>query len=72
VAESDSEVFMLKIWAEPREIVGQPSIYRGRIEHVRTSRYRYVRTLSQAIDFVDRCLVESDLPFGGFQEDPNA
>ena len=72
MAESDSEVFMLRIWAEPREIVGQPNIYRGRIEHVRTSRARYIRTLSQVIDFVDQCLEDSDLPFGGFQEEPNA
>jgi len=71
VAETDSEIFMLRIWAEPREIVGQPSVYRGRIEHVRSSRSRYIRDLSQVMEFVDECLAHSDLPFGDWQEGPN-
>jgi hypothetical protein len=69
VAESESEVFLLRIWAEPREIRGQPSVYRGRIEHVRSSRSRYIRSLSQVVEFVDECLANSDLPFGGFQDE---
>jgi hypothetical protein len=71
VAETDSEIFMLRIWAEPREIIGQPSVYRGRIEHVRSSRSRYIRNLSQVMEFVDECLAESDLPFGVFQDEPD-
>ena len=71
MAETDSEIFMLRIWAEPREIVGQPSVYRGRIEHVRSSRSRYIRDLSQVMEFVDECLAHSDLPFGDWQERPN-
>lgn len=69
MAESESEVFLLRIWAEPREIGGQPSVYRGRIEHVRSSRSRYIRSLRQIMEFVDECLAHSDLPFGAFQDE---
>ena len=71
MAETDSEIFMLRIWAEPREIVGQHTVYRGRIEHVRSSRSRYIRDLSQVMEFVDECIAHSDLPVGGWQEEPN-
>jgi hypothetical protein len=69
VAESESEVFLLRIWAEPREIVGQPSVYRGRIEHVRSSRVRFIRNLSQVVEFIDECITDSGLPPGGFQDE---
>jgi hypothetical protein len=71
VAETDSEIFMLRIWAEPREIIGQTIVYRGRIEHVRSSRSRYIRNLSQVMEFVDECLARRDLPLGGWQGEPD-
>lgn len=72
MAETESEIFMLRIWAEPREIIGQHSVYRGRIEHVRSSRSRYIRNLAQVMEFVDECLAHTDLPFGRWQDEPDA
>lgn len=67
MAGRDHELFLLRIWAEPREIEGQPSIYRGWIEHVRSARSTYLRELDLVPPFVRSCITEdSELPPGGF------
>jgi hypothetical protein len=70
VARTDHELFLLRIWAEPREISGAPSVYRGSIEHVRNARSMYLRALEQVPPFVISCIEdEGGLPPGGFVDE---
>lgn len=72
MVESHSEVFLVRVWAEPRELAGQPSVYRVRIEHAGSFRVLYLRGLPPIIDFIRECLADSDLPPGDFQDDLDA
>jgi hypothetical protein len=70
VARNEQELFLLRIWAEPRELPGQPAVYRGFVEHVRSSRSTYLRELGQVVPFVRSCLDHDGvLPPGGFAEE---
>lgn len=70
LARTETELFLLRIWAEPREIEGQPSVYRGWIGHVRSSRSTYVRELAQVLPFVRDCIEQhGELPPGGFADE---
>jgi hypothetical protein len=64
------EVFLLRVWSEPRELPGQLAVYRGRIEHAGRGRVQYLASLAAIPDFVRSCLLDSDLPPGAFEDEP--
>ncbi len=69
MARHDPELFLLRIWAESRELPGASSVYRGWLQHVRSSESTYLRDLEQIAPFVARCLAERGaLPPGGFAD----
>jgi hypothetical protein len=43
--EDSTQVFIVRVWLEPREIDGAPIAWRGVIEHVPSGERRYVRDL---------------------------
>lgn len=43
--EANTQVFILRIWLEPREIEGAVQEWRGMIEHVPTGERRYFRQI---------------------------
>lgn len=67
VFESDPELFLLRIWAEPRTMPGAEAVYRGRAEHASTGRRRYVKNLTEFEAFVHECLEAVDFPTGAFE-----
>jgi hypothetical protein len=69
VGDQQSETFLLRVWAEPRELAGQPSVYRARIEHVRTGRAAYAASLSEFPAFIRECLADVGFPRGGFADE---
>jgi hypothetical protein len=70
VAADDHELFLVRIWAEPRERPGEPAVYRGRIEHVRSAQAGYFAELEQLLTFIRRCLDQyGELPPGGFTDE---
>lgn len=71
MAQHESELFLLRIWAEPRELPGAISVYRGWLQHLRSGDSTYLRDLDQVTPFVERCLAEhSSLPPGAFADGP--
>lgn len=63
------EVFLLRVWAEPRDLPDQLAVYRARVEHAGRRRVRYLSGLRGLVDFVRACLADSGLPPGRFEED---
>ena len=55
-----SDVFILRIWREPRALVEQPPLYRGMVEHVPTGVRQYFTTLDQALVFIVRQIEQTD------------
>ena len=43
--QKQTEVFLIRIWCEPREIEGAPPEWRGCIEHLASRERRYLRDL---------------------------
>ncbi len=60
-----SHSFILRLWAEAREIEGAPPSWRGLIEHVQTGAHRYFRDLEDIPAFIRPYLEE-----GGSQSPP--
>ena len=50
--ESNTQVFILRFWLEPREIEGAEPEWRGVIEHVESGERRYFRNLEVMLSFV--------------------
>ena len=55
---SNSHAFILRLWAEPREIDGVPAAWRGLIQHVETGAQRYFCDLEDVPGFVRPYLSE--------------
>jgi hypothetical protein len=53
----ESNVFILRIWYEPREIAGATAIWRGRIEHIPSGNHRYLDDLDEIKRFIVPYLV---------------
>lgn len=51
-AMEQTNVFIIRIWYEHREIEGAPTIWRGIIEHIPTSERRYVQEFNEILDFI--------------------
>lgn len=49
-----TEVFILRIWREAREIAGAPAIWRGVIQHVPTGERRFIQNFADLREFVAR------------------
>ena len=47
-----TDVFIVRIWNEPRERADVPAIWRGTVEHVSSRAVRNIDRLSELIDFV--------------------
>ena len=54
--DEDSAAFIVRVWIEPREVVGAPVTWRGSIEHVGSGRVKYVTELEEIGRFVGRVL----------------
>jgi hypothetical protein len=50
--EDNTQVFMVRIWLETREIEDAPLAWRGVIEHVPSRQRRYFSELSEVTKFV--------------------
>lgn len=48
-----TQIFIVRIWVEPREIKGAPPEWRGTVEHVLTGQRRYVASLAELMAFID-------------------
>ena len=47
-----TDVFIVRIWKEPREPTHVRSVWRGSVEHVGSKMRRHIRQLDELIDFV--------------------
>lgn len=56
--EESTQVFIVRIWCEPREIEGAKPEWRGVIEHVSSGTRRYVLDISEIERFVSRYVTE--------------
>lgn len=48
-----TDVFIVRIWREPRETSGEPALWRGAVEHVASRTVRHIDRLSEIIDFIE-------------------
>jgi hypothetical protein len=51
-AQTDTQVFILRLWQERREIKNVPSPWRGVIEHLPSGQHRHIKDLSGVISFI--------------------
>ncbi|HVO84754.1 MAG TPA: hypothetical protein VMU60_10040 [Syntrophobacteria bacterium] len=51
-SHEQSHAFIVRIWLEPREIIGAAPVWRGMIEHVASGERRYVKHLKELEEFV--------------------
>lgn len=50
--EGDTEVFIVRVWVERRDVAGTPPLWRGFIEQVRTNERRYFRSLDDLVAII--------------------
>ena len=48
-----TDVFLVRVWREPREASGEPALWRGTVEHVASKAMRHVDQLSEIVDFIE-------------------
>jgi hypothetical protein len=60
--EQHTHVFILRMWAEPREIPGETPEWRGLIEHVPSGERRYLKDPVEILAFVDGYLERMGIP----------
>ena len=53
--EEHTQVFIVRIWREPREIEGATLLWRGAVEHVASGERCYVQRLNEITRFIARC-----------------
>jgi len=56
ISEENTQVFIVRIWLEPREIEGADPLWRGMIQHLPSSEQRYVKSLDEIVTFIAICL----------------
>jgi hypothetical protein len=71
VFATDPELFLLRIWAEPRTLPAEPHVYRARADHAPTSKRRYVKNMREFEEFILECLEEVAFPAGSFDDGGN-
>jgi hypothetical protein len=52
VLEEDTQVFIVRIWREPREIAGAEPEWRGVVEHVASKQRRFISELGEISMFI--------------------
>ncbi len=52
MAHKNRQVFIVRIWREPREIEGELPEWRGEIESIQTGEQRYLKSLDEIIIFI--------------------
>ena len=57
--EEYTQVFIVRIWREPREIDGATPKWRGLVEHVTSGERRYVERLNEIAPFIASHLGEN-------------
>ena len=50
--EDNTQVFIIRIWVERREIEGAPTEWRGVIEHIPGGQRRYLKDLGDILVFI--------------------
>lgn len=50
--DEDAQVFIVRIWREPREIAGAEPEWRGVVEHVASKQRRFIRELGEISLFI--------------------
>jgi hypothetical protein len=50
--ESERNVFIVRVWREPRESVSAPTECRGVVEHVASGQRRFFRELGDLNEFI--------------------
>lgn len=60
----NTDVFIFRIWLEPREIEGAAPQWRGMIEHVTSGERRYVKSLDEATEFITGFLQRMGVKIG--------
>jgi uncharacterized protein YeaO (DUF488 family) len=58
--ETGTQVFIVRVWPEAREIEDAPVAWRGVIEHVPTNQRRYFTDLSDVNAFIGSYLEDLD------------
>ena len=48
----DTKSFVVRVWQEPREIEGEPPVWRGWVEHVQSGDRVYFRDLEESANFI--------------------
>ncbi len=52
MANKNRQVFIVRIWCEPREIEGKLPEWRGEIENVHSGERRYLKNLAEITPFI--------------------
>jgi hypothetical protein len=51
-SSNDTQVFIIRIWSEPREIEQASPEWRGMVEHVSSDQRRYFKSLDEMVAFM--------------------
>ena len=52
-SESNSHIFIVRIWWETREIENQPEIWRGKVEYLNDRKQKFFSNLDDLKSFID-------------------
>lgn len=53
-AETETEVFIVRIWHEPREDRDAGHVWRGTVEHLESKEVQHFNTLARLLAFIAR------------------
>ena len=59
--EETTHSFVVKVWLEDAGLTSGQVIWRGHITHVMSNERRYIQTLDEVTEFIDRYLVPADM-----------
>ena len=62
----ETQIFIVRVWLEPREVEGVRPIWRGVIEHVPSGKRRYLQDLTHIISFIIPYFREAGFETGAF------
>ncbi len=64
--DKQKDSFIIRIWREPRELRGAPTIWRGELEHVASQKRHFFRNLGDLVALIRPYLrkmgIDPDLP----------
>ena len=50
--DEKSEVFIVRLWVEPRELTGAPPIWRGELEHIASHQRAFFQELNKLLELL--------------------